>query len=383
MDNMGLPLDWDVMLNQPSIPLDQEEAMRDNAGSRLEDLASTPPQNIQSAANILPIPKKPNGRKSSGIATNNSLSSHLQITEEQMQRLRQSLAHYQHAVPGVSLPSRQALTRYIEAYFASFDPHLPFIHQPTFCVSSGNLEFVLAIACAGAQYRFEHKQAMDMFFASKSILNENIKERERLNDEQQATSTASLMDDARCLLCLIVFSAWKSNKAVFRASLSMQSMLVQCIREAGLTHEDIPNDHDDWHSWARYESDKRTKFLAFSFLNLMSHAYNQPPLLLADEINLPLPCSNEEWSATTQEEWRRVYRSRDLLDHSTTGFRDGLNKLITNSSTSAPLVPAPSALGSYILLHGLLQKVLVLRQACLISINPSRSLPSAELKAIE
>jgi hypothetical protein len=163
----------------------------------------------------------------------------------------------------------------------------------------------------------------------------------------------------------------------------MQSMLVQCIREAGLVDEETCNaDADDWHSWARYESDNRTKILAFCFLNLMSHAYNQPPLLLADEINLPLPSSNEEWSAST-EEWRCLYRSRDLLNHSTIRFKDGLNELITNSINSAPLRPAPSALGSYILLHGLLQKVLVMRQACLFSINPSRSLPTAELEAIE
>lgn len=223
-----------------------------------------------------------------------------------------------------------------------------------------------------------------MFFAAKGILNERIKERERRYDEQQAALISSVVDDARCLLCLIVFSAWKSEKDVFRASLSMQSMLVQSIREAGLADEEGSNvSVEDWHSWARYEADKRTKLLAFCFLNLMSHAYDQPPLLLADEINLSLPSSNEEWSATTQEEWWRLHRSRDPAKHSTTKFREGLHGLITNSATSVPLLLAPSALDSYILLHGLLQKVLVMRQASLPSINPCRSLPTPDLEAIE
>jgi hypothetical protein len=179
MDNMGLPLDWEMVLNQPSITLEHNEVTREEIESNLKDLASTPPQNIQSATTILPFPKKSNDRTSSDISVHSRSSSHLEITEEQMQHLRQSLAHYQHAVPGFFLPSRPALTRYIEAYFASFDPHLPFIHQPTFCVGSSNLEFILAVACAGAQYRFEHKRAVDMFFASKSILNQRINERER------------------------------------------------------------------------------------------------------------------------------------------------------------------------------------------------------------
>lgn len=128
MDNIGLPLDWDVMLSQPLKAFNQDEVTRDGAKSLLKDIAFIPPQIIQSAAPILPIPKKSNDRTSPGIAAHNRLASHLQITEEQMHHLRQSLARYQHAVPGFSLPTKQALTRYIRAYFSSFNPHLPFIH---------------------------------------------------------------------------------------------------------------------------------------------------------------------------------------------------------------------------------------------------------------
>jgi hypothetical protein len=331
----------------------------------------------------------------------------LEISEEQMRVIQSSLSLYHYAVPNFRLPSRPALERYLNAYFTSFHPHLPFIHTSTLCITTCNVELVLAIACAGAQYRFEHKQSLAMFFAAKSILNERIKEREQTSMRSaQTTSSAhsspyrsaaqsrnapepqigdeivapDFMDDARCLLCLIVFAAWKSNAHVYRAAVSLQSMLVQSVRESGFDDaQAIARSPTNWRRWAREESDRRTKFLSFCFLNLMSHVYDHPPLLLANEINLRLPSSNEEWDSPGEEEWLAC---RMPFGEEAMTFREGMEKLLAVSPAPAVLSPAPSTLGSYVLLHGLLQKVLIITQSSLSITNSSRSLAPADLEAL-
>jgi hypothetical protein len=105
------------------------------------------------------------------------------------------------------------------------------------------------------------------------------------------------MDDARCLLNLIVFSTWRFDRHVHHTALALQGSLVQCIRGAGLDdgYADFGNGENEWQAWARQESAKRTKLLAFAFLNIQSLAYDIPPTLLAEELNVTMPSSSQEW----------------------------------------------------------------------------------------
>jgi hypothetical protein len=267
---------------------------------------------------------------------------------------------------------------------------------------------VLAIACAGAQYRFEHKQAVRLFFAAKAILFERIKERERNTDyagisaspmnsgyqaipsresinsvvraESRIETNMDLMQDARCLMCLIVFSAWKSNREVFRASVSMQAMLVQCVREYSLDEDVLMASDGDWHSWTVVESNKRTTILAFCFLNLMSLAYHTAPLLLASDIKVSLPCSNDEWEAPNDESWLLLRSSGITIQLS---FSGGLAKLLSSVNGFTSDDPATSALGNYALLHGLLQRVIVLRLACFSTYDLPQKLSESEVEILE
>ncbi|EXJ79406.1 hypothetical protein A1O3_08908 [Capronia epimyces CBS 606.96] len=426
VNSMGLTIDWDPLFDQMPAATEQAEptthrndssnegtgtatmnaALAPVAANHGENEARNAVSNVQSAA-TLPIPQE-----MKDVAT----AYRFDLDEEQMRLLHLSMSDYQQCVPNFALPSRHALTRYLNAYFDSFHPHLPFIHAPTFEVSTCNLELVLAIAAAGAQYRFEHQKSITLFFAAKSILQERIKRREmaprdtiyaatpaegsipsensptfqsqdghfffgcREPDGQGTASKVCLMDDARCLLCLLVFSTWKFDPHVYRAALSMQSALVQCVREAGLADGNNEGDEVDWRRWARNESDKRTKFLAFCFLNIHSLAYNVPPLFLGNEIHLSLPSSSEEWAAITEEHWlayRQPPPARQVI------FSKALTLLLSSSSSPVCLKPNPSALGNYVLLHGLLQRIFLVRQAFHSIENSPSYLPSIELDSLE
>ncbi len=77
-----------------------------------------------------------------------------------------------------TLPSRHTLSRYFEGYITGFNQHLPFLHIPSFSVTKFVPELILAIAAAGAQYRFESSKGNKLWYAAKSVANEQIRRRE-------------------------------------------------------------------------------------------------------------------------------------------------------------------------------------------------------------
>lgn len=103
------------------------------------------------------------------------------------------------------------------------------------------------------------------------------------------------------------------------------------------------------------ESERRTKFFAFCFLNIQSFAYDLPPVLLSDEMRLKLPCSCPEWTAPDATTWA-------LLRHNTPNEQDRFDAALGNflslglrdhHDRSSLLSPT----ANYVLLHGLLQKI--------------------------
>ncbi|KEF51731.1 uncharacterized protein A1O9_12068, partial [Exophiala aquamarina CBS 119918] len=110
---------------------------------------------------------------------------HVDLGEAEFEPLQETLSRYQSFVPRFSLPSQHAFNRYINAYFDSFHPHLLFIHPSTFNHATGNLELVLSVAAAGAQYRFEHQQCVTLFFAASDILHARMRERRGVSDRSR------------------------------------------------------------------------------------------------------------------------------------------------------------------------------------------------------
>lgn len=74
-------------------------------------------------------------------------------------------------------PSRHTLTRYLEGYINGFQEHLPFLHMPTLSPTEMAPELLLAVACVGAQYRFESFRGHALWYAAKAVALEQIRRR--------------------------------------------------------------------------------------------------------------------------------------------------------------------------------------------------------------
>lgn len=302
------------------------------------------------------------------------------------------------------LPSRHTLSRFFEGCMYGLFEHLPFVHIPTFSIEESSLELLLSIAAIGAEFRFERTCAVELFYAARAIImspksgnfyrSHNIGSLYTVGGQSfdsgpvtnnlspncnvsleisssAATSNHTLSESEhrlqriQAILSIMVMGSW-SEKSLVREALSLQSMLALLVREDNLMEEDdSPVDYSaghlsesQWRTWARFESRRRTKLMAFCFLNLQSLAYNIPPTILTSEVNGRLPLSAKEWKAPTAQKWSRTYRSTRLSQRS---FQESLEALFEESpvSSNSPV----STVSNYALIHALLQRILNLRQA--------------------
>jgi hypothetical protein len=160
----------------------------------------------------------------------------------------------------------------------------------------------------------------------------------------------------RTLVLLLIHSSWVGDSSVVVEGFQLHSPLVRCIRASDLW-KPATTSKQNWVEWASSEADRRTIFLAFCMLNVQTIAYNRPPALLAREVPLSLPCSSDEWQATTEAEWAVV---RQANGGGTVNLQSALKSLVTADSSDWGFLPC--AFTNMVLLHGLIQRIYLARQ---------------------
>ena len=287
------------------------------------------------------------------------------VTSSDRSRLLFALETTQKAGTTLSLPSANALTRYIAGYFTGFYPHFPFTHAPTFKLESCSPQLCLAMMAVGAQDRFETTPATELFYLSKALLFEKQHSRTRPEVRQSqsslsnhSTRKSNILDEVRCLLCLAQFATWQSDESLKTEACILQSLLAQSLRLSGLEENIDTLVYSDWKQWVQWESARRTKLFSFCFLATQSIAYDTPPSIWCDEIKLRLPCSCPEWTAPDSVTWSLLQQN---TPHEQGLFHDTLGSFFSPTYPSDYNGSSPVA--NYVLIHGLLQKIIWTRRS--------------------
>lgn len=323
------------------------------------------------------------------------------VTEEQRNSLSSLLESFSPLISDFQLPSRHALTRYLTAFFGGFHSHFPFIHRPTYRPSCSPLELTLAMCSAGAQYCFERRCAERLFQVSKAVVFERLRQEEshfgsqtmafvHLNQPQSARAVPGAgrcgpwapLDIAKTLLILVGYATWET-KDILQQAFALRGLMVQCLRDIGLQEESQPISASSsravvWDQWIQRESSRRTKLVAFCYINVHSIAYNIHPLLWSSELHLRLPCSTQEWQASSASQWTALQREQkedQML------FQQALSILLQGTTGVDSVHPVPSPLGNYILLHALLQRIHIVRELSFPATTPA-TMHSTELQTI-
>lgn len=284
------------------------------------------------------------------------------MTEERYETLQSNLQQFKDSMDDFRLPSCHAFTKYLSAWEESLAHHLPYIHIPTFCLDNCIPEFVLALAALGAQQRYERHISLSLYRAGKTIALRRLYSTGLKSQERACIPEldwpATVIQSAGTLLTLIVFASWSANAEVVNEAFELHSPLIFWLRE------DSPLDKDeiisqDWCTWALSETRIRVKLMAFCFLNLHTIAYNYQPVLFWHEVNLRLPCTVREWHAMESFQW---LLARQEVINEQKPFLESLKVLFSSDAEMPQIHPAPSPFGNYVLLHGLLQRIHLVRQ---------------------
>ncbi|KAJ5974104.1 hypothetical protein N7481_011314 [Penicillium waksmanii] len=327
-------------------------------------------------------------------------------------RISEKVAQSKSILPDFKLPSKFALTRYLEGYFCGFHDHLPFLHPVTFDPQNIELELFLAMTSCGAFYRFEHAQGYQMYDAARCLVERSFSLRRRRTMESlivrplasvgtrgdpcspSKTSysphsadncsdydelhSQSCLQRTQTLIILIAISAWGEQPLV-QDSLAMGSQLAVLIREIGISRPDDTTDMTlSWTTWVRHQQRRRTLLVAYILFNLHSIAYNVPPLILNQEVALCLPSCEAEWKVRSQAGWERYQQGYHCREHS---FTITLDRLLQGRSVSDH--GAISAFSNYVLIHGLIQKINLKHQTATCRSHDGSSMRLRSLKLME
>ncbi|KAM0355934.1 hypothetical protein ACHAPU_000323 [Fusarium lateritium] len=296
-------------------------------------------------------------------------------------------------------PSRHTLTRFLEGYISGLHEHLPFLHLPTFSPAEAAPELLLAILAVGAQYRFEKNRGYALWYAAKAVAMEQIRRR-RISEVHALLPTAAAysphstrpspsatyrhsfasaqserpatqdthrepyapntpqarIETIQAVLLLFAIGLW-NVPTILHEALSLQSVLAILIREEGLVAEVNQSAVNDWETWIRLETATRTKLVAYCYFNLCSIAYNMPPLVLTSELNLLLPQRGKLWRAETAWQWQEMRQSTPMIELT---LHDAFSRLFGRTNQGLP--QHMSSLGSYVLIHALIQHIYLLKQ---------------------
>jgi hypothetical protein len=323
------------------------------------------------------------------------------VTDDHRNFLVSLLSSFPAPISDFEIPSRHTLTRYITAFFGGFHSHFPYIHRSTFQPSCSPLELTLSMAAAGAQYCFEKRSSERLFKVSKAIVFERL----RLEETHFGPQTLGLiasnnvytpeaapaarrsgpwcpLDMAKTLLTLVGFATWE-RKDLLQQAFWLRGLLVQALRDIGLREEVVSTSGSTsrsamWDQWVRLESARRTKLVAFCYINVHSIAYNVHPLLWSSELHLRLPCCTPQWQAASAAQWsalRREGKEDQML------FQQALSVLLQDPTGTESVQPIPSPIGNYVLLHALLQRIHVVRELS-FPMTSCTSISAPELQTI-
>ncbi|GAA6001419.1 hypothetical protein JCM10207_006657 [Rhodosporidiobolus poonsookiae] len=156
------------------------------------------------------------------------------------------------------------------------------------------------------------------------------------------------------VLLLLVFGKLCSTRMDHEMAHIFQSSFVQLGRRSGLFSQRIVEVPDErkgdietlWHAWIEEEVAKRLAQIMFALDVEHAAFFRHAHTLSAFQVQLPLPCDEDQWEASTSHDWKRLHDQQ----RPPTQFISALKASLTAMHDTQPLNP----FSRISVLHGLL-----------------------------
>lgn len=294
------------------------------------------------------------------------------------QKLVQSLLR--HGRTTELLPSAQSLSRYVCAFLHGFNKRYPLFHMQTMPLAELPADLAFAMLAVGADSCLETKAGIYLLESAVAVSSTRLSHRQvdshaafTTHEDSAAKTPGSSGEDAwldesshvLCLMLLLtVFSLENRSPPAMQVMWSVQGVFAHELRQSIMSLPDDPKDNAPdhltaWSEWARRETQRRVKHAAFCVLNLVSMTFDFPSAVPFGQLRVPMPCPDQEWSATGPDEWLLV-REKTQSNH--LSLFSVVDSLLAGGGDFAASATC-TVLGGFTILHAILQRIQTLRQA--------------------
>ena len=276
--------------------------------------------------------------------------------------------------------SFKLMNAYIASYWRSYHEQMPILHKPTFSSDDTPELLLLAIIMIGAahiptnmgEYIKDNAHHLATFVAW------HLRWHIFMHDDFHPPAKLWVF---QALILLEVYEKMKATRFLHeRANLHNATTINLIRRGTALTDASaIPdmagggmNPKEWWDRWVTAEATRRAAFAAFlidaSHGSMFGHSF----VMVAHEIQLPLPCDDALWTATTPSEVGRVEASLYANNVRPLTFLHGLKRMLSGRKVRT------NAFGRMVLLAGLQSVSWHMRQREKVS-NLGRGLGAPEV----
>lgn len=241
-----------------------------------------------------------------------------------------------------------------------------FVHEPTLDLLDCHVALVLAIACIGAQWCLEHRNAQKLYRASMAIIAFEHSPHgwavvERNDDSLNNAQPVKHEQHMSTAITLLGYAPWQATDVARDITFLSNVVTSSALAIAHLSHRESPTASSTWHEWARNETLLRMRYVAFILLQTLSIAFNvSPPLMSTTLSTLRLPCNSSRWTCTTSDAWHNAQETDLDAERSTYGVV--MAELLSGSETTLMKHGTVASLTGYAMVHTLLQMIYIERE---------------------
>ncbi|KAH8886286.1 hypothetical protein GQ53DRAFT_845077 [Thozetella sp. PMI_491] len=237
---------------------------------------------------------------------------------------------------GEHILSLESMRQYVGSYFRNFHPQLPILHQPTFSTDDVHEYLLLAVLMMGAAYldRACGHARRDATARLATFIAWHLRWHVFMHTDFQPPAKLWVL---QTLLLLEIYDKTDGPRILHERGHLMYATTVNLMRRgtalfdgASTETSRIPASPKEWWDrWITAEATRRVAYGAFYFDAIDAAVFGHAATMVVHEIQLPLPCDDALWSATSPLEAARIQASLHANGIKPIMFLDGLNRIFT------------------------------------------------------
>ncbi|KAK7617982.1 hypothetical protein IWX50DRAFT_667514 [Phyllosticta citricarpa] len=241
----------------------------------------------------------------------------------------------------LNLPlNSQDMLRCVNSFRRGVLPRHPFLHHVTCeeeCMSQ-NSPLFYAMAMAGAMELDQYRSKAEKLF---KIAVQEL--------DKGPKTVISQLRNVQARTLLIDFGVWYGDESMRKWARRERTCLAQTRMDFLQAHF-LPLNYDNWLSWRRREEVKRTAFAFCVCGTTQTFLYDEELNIVADKLEITLPCPDSVWEATTEDDWRREVANLSLHEKAEINFPAAAHAMLSCDTVHVTDYELATVFGQQILL---------------------------------